>query len=99
MRLVIKDLIISVLYWTIAIAFSVTIRFLGIDWVLQSPYYQSIGLYYLVSLPGGILGGLLFGLIEIFDDRLRLKTARSFGYVVLTKTIIYIIAFHSLPHG
>jgi adenylate cyclase len=76
-----------------AISFSVTIRFLGIDWLLPVPPDHSIGFYYLVSLPGGILGGLLFGLIEIFDDKLRLKTSRSFGYVVLTKTIIYIIAF------
>lgn len=73
--------------------FSVTIRFLGIDWILQIKSYQPIGFFYLVSLPGGILGGLLFGLIEIFDDKLRLKTTRSFGYVVLTKTIIYIIIF------
>lgn len=89
----IKDLLISVIYWTIAISFSVTHRFLGINWLLEVPANRSLGFFYIVSLPGGILGGLLFGLIEFFDSKFRLKTVRSFGYVVLSKTIIYVIAF------
>jgi len=93
MRSVLKDLLISVIYWTFAISFSVTIRFLGMEWLLPSVADKPLGFYYLVSLPGGILGGLLFGLIEIFDNKIRLKTARSFGYVVVSKTAIYIILF------
>jgi adenylate cyclase len=63
------------------------------EWLLPGVADKALGYYYLVSLPGGILGGLLFGLIEIFDNKIRLKTARSFGYVVLSKTAIYILLF------
>jgi adenylate cyclase len=94
MKSAFKDLTISVIYWTVAISFSVTIRIVGIDFLLQQPLDEPIGMYYLVSIPGAILGGLLFGLIEIFDNKIRLKTAKSFGYVVFSKTMIYIIVFY-----
>ena len=93
MQSALKDLLISVIYWTLAIMFSTTIRFVGIDFLLQRPLDQPLWLYYMVSLPGGILGGLLFGLIEIFDNKIRLKSNKSFGFIVISKTLIYIIAF------
>jgi len=93
MKSVIKVLLISLLYWTFAIYTVVTIRFVGLDFFIEKPLEASISEIYITNLAGCIILGLLWGLIEIIDDKIKVKRKRSFGMVVLSKTIIYTIIF------
>lgn len=88
-----KEIILSVIYWTLAILIVVTIRFVGMDAVLELPQNFSLKEIYLTSLPGGLIGGLFWGLIEIVDSRIKTRKRRSFGIVILSKTLIYVVIF------
>ena len=93
MKSAIKVILISLLYWTIAIYTVVTIRFVGFDFFIEEPLSISLSEIYMVNLPGCLIIGLLWGLLEIIENRIKFKERRSFGFVVLSKTIIYTIIF------
>jgi len=93
MKSAIKLLLISLIYWTIAINIVVTVRFVGLDFFIEKPLGVSISEIYITNLPGCLIFGILWGLIEIVDNRIKVKERRSFGIVVLSKTIIYTIIF------
>jgi adenylate cyclase len=93
MQSAVKEIIISVIYWALVSLFLVTVRFAGIDFFLKSPLGISMFEIYRVSLPGGLILGLFWGFIEIIDNRIISKKRKSFGIVVLSKTLIYTILF------
>ncbi len=93
MKLIIKELAISVIYWTFVVMVGVTVRFVGLEFILEGPITVPLSKFYYTSIPGGVLGGFLWGLIEIVDERFIVRKRKSFGYVVFSKTMIYIIIF------
>ena len=68
MQSALKEIIISVIYWTLVNLFIVTIRFVGIDFFLESPLDISVQEIYIITIPGGLILGLLWGFIEIVDN-------------------------------
>ena len=48
---------------------------------------------YITTIPGGVILGLIWGLIEIADNRIISKKTKSFGIFVLSRTLIYTILF------
>ena len=93
MKSLLKKLTISITYWTFVVMVGVTVRFVGIGFILDIPSGVPLGQLYLASIPGGLLGGLMWGVIEIVDDKYISKKRKSFGYIVLSRTTIYIIIF------
>jgi adenylate cyclase len=93
MKSLIKKLTISVIYWTFVVMVGVTLRFMGIEFILDVPAGVPLGQLYFASVPGGLLGGLMWGFIEIIDDTYFSKKRKSFGYIVISRTSIYIIIF------
>jgi len=93
MKSILKEILVSVIYWTIANILAVTIRFVGIDFFLESPLSISLAEIYFTSIPGGVITGLLWAFLEIADDKFKSNKRKSFGIVVLSKTIIYLIVF------
>jgi len=93
MKSILKELFISVAYWTSAVVLVVTIRFVGIEFVIETSSEVPLLDFYLTSLPGGIISGLLWGLIEIIDTKIYRRNRKSFGLVVLSKTLVYIVVF------
>jgi adenylate cyclase len=91
MRSAIKLLLISFLYWTITINLVITVRFVGLDFFLEEPLGIPLSEIYMTNLPGCLIFGILWGLIEIVDSRIKVRQKRSFGIVILSKTIIYMI--------
>ena len=73
--------------------FIVTVRFVGIDFFFEPRVDMPLIELYSASLPGGILLGLLWGLIEIIDNRVKRKRRRVFGVVLVSKTLIYTLTF------
>ena len=88
-----RTLLISILYWTLFLMLLVTIRFLGIDIFLETPLTFPMSTVYLVSLPGGLIMGTFWGLLELADRRWSFWKGRSFGYTIAAKTITYLIVF------
>jgi adenylate cyclase len=93
MNSAIKLFSISLIYWTIAIHIVITVRFVGLDFFIEKPLGVPLSEIYITNLPGCLIFGLLWGFIEIVDNRIKVKERRSFGIVVLSKTIIYTIIF------
>ena len=93
MKLIFKELAISVIYWTFVVMVGVTVRFVGLEFILEEPITVPLSNFYYTSIPGGILGGLLWGFIEIVNDRFSTKKRKSFGSVVLSRTVVYVIIF------
>jgi adenylate cyclase len=60
---------------------------------LESPLGISLQERYFTSIPAGVIAGLLWGLLEIADNKIKRKKRKSFGIVVLSKTMIYILIF------
>ena len=88
-----KEILISVIYWTFASFFIVTVRFVGIDFFLETPLNISVIEIYITTMPGGVILGLIWGLIEIAHNRIISKKTKSFGILVLSRTLIYTISF------
>lgn len=88
-----KSFLFSIVYWTFFLIVVVTVRFVGIEFFtgveLEFPLY----LVYLNSLPGGILAGLIWVLVEITYKKWSSGKKLSFGSTVLLKTIIYFLMF------
>lgn len=93
MRSNLSTIIISIIYWTFALLLLVTFRFLGIDFFLTEPLGFPLIEIYIITLPGGLIMGILWGLLEIADHKFIKKQRRSFGATVFTKTIIYSLIF------
>ena len=89
----IKTIVISMIYWTFAVLIVVTIRFVGLEFILETPVDISLQEIYFINIPGGLLAGLFWGLLEIADNKIKVKKRKSFGFVVLSKTMVYIIIF------
>lgn len=90
MRSYVKEIIISVTYWSLVNIFIVTIRFVGIDFFFEPRSDMPLIELYSVSLPVGIIFGLAWAFI---DNRVKSKKKRSFGFIVTSKTLIYSIIF------
>jgi adenylate cyclase len=93
MRSYVKEILISVIYWSLVNMFIVTVRFVGIDFFYEPRSDMPLIEIYSVSLPGGLIFGLGWGLIEIIYNRVTSKKRRSFGIVVVSKTLIYTTLF------
>jgi adenylate cyclase len=93
MQSAVKEITISVIYWTFVVIFVVTVRFVGIDFVIEVPISMSLKDLYFTSIPGGLLSGFVWGLIEIADRKFIVRKRKSFGIVVFSKTMVYIIIF------
>jgi adenylate cyclase len=93
MRSYVKEILISVIYWSLVNIFIVTVRFVGIDFFFEPRSDMPLIEIYSESLPGGLIFGLLWGFIEIIHNRVKSKKRRSFGIVVVSKTLIYTILF------
>lgn len=89
----VKEILISVLYWSLVNIFIVTVRFVGIDFFYEPRADMPLFEIYSVSLPGGLIFGLGWGVIEIIYNRVTSKKRRSFGVVVVSKTLIYTTLF------
>ena len=88
-----KEILISVIYWTLASLFLITVRFVGIDFFLESPLGISLFEIYFITLIGGLILGLLWALMEIAANKFTFKKRKSFGFLVLSKTVVYTILF------
>ena len=88
-----KNFLLSIVYWTVFLIVVVTVRFVGIEFFtgveLEFPLY----LVYLNSLPGGILAGLIWVLVETTYKKWLSGKKLSFGTTVMLKTIIYFLMF------
>jgi len=85
-----KFLLISAGYWTAFTMLLVTVRFLGIEFFIGEELKFPLRLIYLNSLPGGILMGVLWVVIDRLLSRYFLTRARTFGTVVMVMTFTYI---------
>lgn len=89
----IKSILISVIYWTCFLMIVVTIRFIGIEFFTGTPLNFPIVLIYTNSIPGGVLMGLLWSLLDYVDKKLPHKHKRSFGATVILKSLTYFLIF------
>lgn len=89
----VKEILISVIYWSLVNIFIVTVRFVGIDFFFVPRSDMPLFEIYSVSLPGGIIFGLIWSFIDIIYNRVISKKRRSFGIIVISKTLIYTILF------
>jgi adenylate cyclase len=87
----VKDLTISVIYWIIFILLLTTFRFWGIEFFFDVPSEFSMKLIYTNSLISGFVLGLTLGLFDLMGSKQVNKKRRSFGILVISKTIIYLI--------
>ncbi len=87
----VKDLTISVIYWIIFTLLLTTFRFLGIEFFFDVPSEISMKIIYTNSLISGFVLGLTLGLFDLIENRQVSKKRRSFGTLVISKTIIYLI--------
>jgi adenylate cyclase len=93
MHPLIKELLISVIYWTLITILIVSARFVGLVFFYDVPEDMHLSLVYLVSLPGGILAGLILGFVEFFMQKVKSKRKTSFGALIASRTLVYIILF------
>ncbi len=93
MKSTLKEVSISVVYWLLATMLIVSVRFIGIEFFLETPLDIPILDIYITAIPGGIILGLLWSLVEIADNKIRSKKTKSFGIFVLSRTLIYSILF------
>jgi adenylate cyclase len=87
----VKDLSISVIYWIIYTLLLTTFRFLGIEFFFDVPSEISMTVIYTNSFISGFVLGLTLGLFDLIGNRQVSKKRRSFGTLVISKTIIYLI--------
>jgi adenylate cyclase len=87
----VKDLTISVIYWIIFTLLLTTFRFLGIDFFFDFPSDFAMQLVYTNGLISGFVLGLTLGLFDMIGNKQVSKKRRSFGTLVISKTIIYLI--------
>ena len=90
---ILKIIGVSVIYWTFAILVVTTFRFVGIDFFVEIKPDTSLLEIYLTAIPGGIIGGFIFGFVEIINSKIKSKKRKSFGMVICSKTIGYTIIF------
>lgn len=93
MRTYVKEILISVIYWSLVNILIVTVRFVGIDFFYEPRADMPLMEIYSISLPGGVIFGFGWGLIEIIYTRVTSKKRRSFGVVVISKTLLYTTLF------
>ena len=96
MHLSLKEILISVIYWTLASLFLVAIRFIGVDFFFETPMRISLFKIYFETVFGGLILGLLWGLLEIVTNRITFKKRKTFGFLVLTKTVVYVLLFFNV---
>jgi adenylate cyclase len=89
----VKEILISIIYWTLVSLFIITVPFVGVEFFSESPLDTDLFEIYAFTIPGGLVLGLLWGLMEIADGRFTRKKRRSFGIVVLSKTAVYTVLF------
>jgi len=87
----VKDLIISVIYWIIVVLLLTIIRFLGIEFFFDVPSEFTMQLIYTNALTSGFVLGLTLGLSELIGSKKVSKKRRSFGILVISKTIVFLI--------
>jgi adenylate cyclase len=87
----IKEIAISVIYWIIFAFLLTTFRFLGIEFFFDVPPEFTMQLVYTSSLTSGFVLGLTLGLFDLIVNKQVSKMRRSFGMLVISKTIIYLI--------
>ena len=88
-----KSFLLSIAYWTVLLMVVVTVRFVGIEFFTGVELGFPLYLIYLNSLPGGILAGLTWVLVEITYKKWLSGKKISFGTTILLKTIIYFLMF------
>ena len=93
MNSVLKEILISVLYWILVSFFITTVRFVGIDFFIEMPLEMTAPGIYIISMPGGVLLGLLWAFLEIADKKFITKKTKSFGIFILSRTLIYTTLF------
>ena len=71
----------------------VTVRFVGIEFFTGAELGFPLYLIYLNSLPGGILAGLVWVLVEILYRKWSINRKLSFRSTILLKTTIYFLIF------
>ena len=86
----IRFLAISIAYWIFFIILFVTVRFLGVEFFFDKALDYPIHLVYLNSIPGGVLMGILWVVVDRLSSRYFLARARTFGASVLIITFTYI---------
>jgi len=89
--MMVKELIISVIYWIIFSLLLTTVKFLGIEFFFDVPSEFSMRLVYTNALTSGFVLGLTLGLFDLIGNKEVSKKRRSFGMLVISKTIIYLI--------
>ena len=89
--MMIKEIAISVTYWIIFTFLLTTFRFLGIEFFFDVPPEFTMQLVYTNSLTSGFVLGLTLGLFDLIVNKQVSKMRRSFGMLVISKTIIYLI--------
>lgn len=85
-----KFLLISTSYWMLFIILVVTVRFLGIEFFIGKELDYPLHLVYINSIPGGILMGILWVVVDRLLNRYFLTKARTFGASVMVMTLTYI---------
>ena len=95
MHLYLKEILTSAIYWSLGSLLLVTIRFVGVDFFFESPVRISLIEIYYQSVFGGFILGLLWGLLEIVTNRITFKKRKTFGFLVLSKTVAYTLVFFS----
>ncbi len=88
-----KTIVISVIYWPAAIMFAVILRYFGMDLFLDQPLPLTFKEVSIPSIIGGVFAGIIWGLLEITDERIWKNKRRSFARLVGFKTIVYILIF------
>ncbi len=93
MHLYLKEILLSVIYWFLAGLFLFIIRFVGVDFFFDSPIRFSLIKIFYETVFGGLILGLLWGLLEIVTNRLTFKRRKTFGFLVILKTVAYTLFF------
>lgn len=86
-----KSVLISITYWTIFLLLVVTIRFVGIEFFLDTELGFPLHLIYTNSIPGGIIMGVFWSILEFIDKKLPKRRNRTFGTLVVRKSLSYFL--------
>jgi len=85
------NIINSTIYWTLAMFLYVVLRTFGIEEAGESLKikHDDFEIDFIVTITGGLILGIAFGVLDIFLDREKIRKRPS-GFIILIRSILHI---------
>ncbi|WP_430814929.1 hypothetical protein [Carboxylicivirga sp. RSCT41] len=88
-----KELLITIIYWTLATTLTVSLRFVGVEVFYELRQDIPLRLIFWSTIISGVVIGVFLGLLELLLKKTKRKKHRSFGMEVASRTLLYTVLF------